>query len=46
MVRRGGIVQVLDFGIAKLAEHSPAGTADTEAPTRALVNTGPGRAPT
>jgi TolB-like protein/Flp pilus assembly protein TadD len=41
MVRGDGIVKVLDFGIAKLAERRPP-TADTEAPTRALVNTGPG----
>ncbi|HKQ53148.1 MAG TPA: protein kinase [Pyrinomonadaceae bacterium] len=41
MVRGDGIVKVLDFGIAKLAERR-AQTADTEAPTRALVNTGPG----
>ncbi len=41
MVRGDGIVKVLDFGIAKLTERHPL-TADTEAPTRALVNTGPG----
>jgi eukaryotic-like serine/threonine-protein kinase len=41
MVRGDGIVKVLDFGIAKLAERRPP-TADTEAPTRALVNTSPG----
>jgi TolB-like protein/Flp pilus assembly protein TadD len=40
MVRRDGIVKVLDFGLAKLTER-PA-TTDTEAPTKALVNTGAG----
>lgn len=39
MVRRDGYVKVLDFGLAKLTER-PA--TDTEAPTRALVNTSPG----
>ena len=39
MVRRDGYVKVLDFGLAKLSER-PA--SDTEAPTRALVNTSPG----
>jgi serine/threonine protein kinase/Tol biopolymer transport system component len=39
MVRRDGYVKVLDFGLAKLAERPQA---DTEAPTRALVNTSPG----
>jgi serine/threonine protein kinase len=42
MLREDGILKVLDFGIAKLTERRPAGAADTEAPTRALVNTGPG----
>src|SRR2546421_6983886 len=42
MLRRDGYVKVLDFGLAKLTE--PRGTAaiDTEAATRALVNTDPG----
>src|SRR6476659_386405 len=41
MVRRDGYVKVLDFGLAKLGE--PQGsTTDTEAPTRAMVNTGAG----
>jgi eukaryotic-like serine/threonine-protein kinase len=37
MLRRDHIVKVLDFGLAKLTEKPDA--ADTEAPTRALVNT-------
>ena len=41
MVRRDGYIKVLDFGLAKLTE--PRGsTTDTEAPTRAMVNTGAG----
>src|SRR5206468_5508173 len=41
MVRRDGYVKVLDFGLAKLTE--PKGsTTDTEAPTKAMVNTGEG----
>jgi serine/threonine-protein kinase len=40
MLRRDGYVKVLDFGLAKLTE-LPSGT-DTEAPTRAMVNTDPG----
>src|SRR5712691_2981789 len=41
MVRRDGYIKVLDFGLAKLTE--PQGsTTDTEAPTRAMVNTGAG----
>ena len=41
MVRHDGYVKVLDFGLAKLTE--PQGfTADTEAPTKALVDTGAG----
>jgi serine/threonine protein kinase/tetratricopeptide (TPR) repeat protein len=43
MLRRDGIVKVLDFGLAKLTEPS-AGSAsvDAEAPTRAAIKTGPG----
>ena len=40
MVRRDGYLKLLDFGLAKLTERPD--TADTEAPTRALVNTSPG----
>jgi tetratricopeptide (TPR) repeat protein len=41
MVRHDGYVKVLDFGLAKLTE--PQGfTAGTEAPTKALVDTGAG----
>src|SRR5438270_2299922 len=41
MVRRDGYAKVLDFGLAKLTE--PKGsTTDTEAPTKAMVNTGAG----
>ena len=40
MVRRDGYVKVLDFGLAKLTDRHD--VMDTEAPTKALVNTGPG----
>src|SRR5207245_8418225 len=41
MVRRDGYIKVLDFGLAKLTE--PQGSiTDTEAPTKAMVNTGAG----
>jgi len=41
MVRRDGYVKLLDFGLAKLTE--PQGsTTDTDAPTKAMVNTGAG----
>jgi len=41
MVRRDGYLKVVDFGLAKLT--GPAGsTTDTEAPTKAMVNTGAG----
>ncbi|MBD0371577.1 MAG: protein kinase [Pyrinomonadaceae bacterium] len=40
MIRADGYVKVLDFGLAKLTEQH--GETDTEAPTKALVNTGPG----
>ena len=42
MVRRDGYVKVLDFGLAKLTESRGASAIDTEAATRALVNTDPG----
>jgi serine/threonine protein kinase len=38
---RDGFVKVLDFGLVKLTEATP-NTTDTEAPTRALVNTDAG----
>lgn len=41
MVRRDGIVKVLDFGLAKLTG-SPTESLDTEAPTRISTNTSPG----
>jgi len=40
MLRRDGIIKVLDFGLAKLTEK--AYSIDNEAPTRAQVNTAPG----
>jgi Tol biopolymer transport system component len=42
--RHDGIVKLLDFGIAKLSETEPQGSAniDTEAKTRARLNTAPG----
>ena len=42
MLRRDGIVKVLDFGLAKLTEPPQAQMVDTEAPTRAVVKTEPG----
>jgi serine/threonine-protein kinase len=42
MLRRDGIVKVLDFGLAKLIEHLPAESVDLQAPTRAAVYTEPG----
>jgi serine/threonine-protein kinase len=41
MLRRDGIVKVLDFGLAKLTERLPPGAVDKEAPTRAVVKTDP-----
>ena len=41
MVRRDGYVKVLDFGLAKLTERKDK-TTDTEAPTKAMVNTAAG----
>jgi serine/threonine protein kinase len=41
MVRRDGYIKLLDFGLAKLSE--PEGkTVDTDAPTRAMINTSAG----
>jgi serine/threonine-protein kinase len=42
MLRRDGIVKVLDFGLAKLTEPASPLSTDTEAPTRAAVITEPG----
>src|SRR5438876_4073583 len=42
MLRHDGIVKVLDFGLAKLAERLPTDSVDTEAATKALVQTEPG----
>jgi len=42
MLRRDGIVKVLDFGLAKLIERLPPDSVDTGAPTRAVVKTDPG----
>ena len=42
MVRKDGIVKVLDFGLAKLAEQEQKSAPDTEAPTEALHRTAPG----
>src|SRR5258705_10059591 len=42
MVRQDGIVKVLDFGLAKLTEGPMPDSVNTEAPTRAVVNTEPG----
>jgi serine/threonine-protein kinase len=41
MLRRDGIVKVLDFGLAKQTER-PLQTVDPEAPTRAAIKTEPG----
>jgi eukaryotic-like serine/threonine-protein kinase len=41
MLRRDGIVKVLDFGLAKLIEHMPAAV-DSQAPTIAKAHTDPG----
>ncbi len=41
MVRRDGYVKILDFGLAKLTE-LPGPGPDTDAPTKAMVNTGAG----
>src|SRR5207247_1940027 len=42
MLRRDGIVKVLDFGLAKLTERPPSQMVDLDAPTRAVVKTEPG----
>jgi serine/threonine protein kinase/pimeloyl-ACP methyl ester carboxylesterase/Flp pilus assembly protein TadD len=43
MIRKDGIVKVLDFGLAKLLEDHARDMVDHEADTRALVLTDPGR---
>lgn len=42
MVRKDGIVKVLDFGLAKLTERQDLSSSGSEASTIALVNTEPG----
>jgi serine/threonine-protein kinase len=42
MVRRDGIVKVLDFGLAKLTERQPPTEIDVDAATRAKMTTDPG----
>jgi serine/threonine protein kinase/Flp pilus assembly protein TadD len=42
MLRKDGIAKVLDFGLAKLTERAPPESVDVDAPTRAVVKTGPG----
>ncbi|HET6890833.1 MAG TPA: serine/threonine-protein kinase, partial [Pyrinomonadaceae bacterium] len=41
MIRRDGLVKILDFGLAKLLE-PPAHVSEPEAPTRVMMNTTPG----
>lgn len=42
MVRRDGIVKVLDFGLAKLIERTASEPVDSKEPTRAHIKTDPG----
>jgi serine/threonine protein kinase/Tfp pilus assembly protein PilF len=42
MLRKDGIVKVLDFGLAKLSPTKLTTTSDPEAPTQAQINTGAG----
>lgn len=42
IVREDGLVKVLDFGLAKLTEKKEVAPADSQAPTRAQVQTSPG----
>jgi eukaryotic-like serine/threonine-protein kinase len=42
MLRRDGLIKVLDFGLAKLAEPEASDVVDTEAPTKRAIRTEPG----
>ena len=42
MIRRDGIIKVLDFGLAKLVERLPSEFVDTEAPTSIALKSEPG----
>src|SRR5436853_3412523 len=42
MLREDGYVKVLDFGLAKFIENQPTTSVDTQAATKALINTEPG----
>ncbi|HEU4506686.1 MAG TPA: protein kinase [Pyrinomonadaceae bacterium] len=42
MLRRDGIVKVLDFGLAKLTKERPNSTTDSLAPTQNMINTAVG----
>ena len=42
MIRRDGLVKVLDFGLAKLIKHRQTVTVDTQAATKVLFKTEPG----
>ena len=42
MIRRDGIIKVLDFGLAKLVERLPSDFVDTEAPTSIPMKSEPG----
>src|SRR5213078_1102997 len=42
MVRHDGYVKILDFGLAKLSTPPEGSASDSEAATRAMVNTGAG----
>jgi len=42
MIRKDGLVKILDFGLAKLTDSHDSSSVGSEAPTMALVNTEPG----